>query len=182
MQVKNIILTASTHLGIGDKVRDVIEHRVPFCKEADILLGCYNLVEKEVALDYIPLIMEETFETDTGVIYYSQLTQKVARIIKTQDAWGNDIACTLFPEYLKTQAGKITVRYSYTPTDKTLEDESAFIGRVDERLLVYGVLAEYYLAGGFFEESAVWDKKYKDAVASAYRAKPPKRISARRWI
>ena len=182
MLVKNIILAAATSLGILEKIRDVIECRTPTCQESELLVSCYNLVENEVAREYIPLIMEETFETDTGVIYYSQLSEKAVRILKTQNGFGTDIPCALFPDYLKTQAGKITVRYSYAPKEKTLEDECAFTWRVSENLLVYGVVAEYYLAGGFFEESAVWEKKYKDAVAAAYRAKPAKRISARRWM
>ena len=182
MKVKDIILTASSYLGVEEKVRDFIEHRVPSCKEGELLLRCYNLIEKEVAQDYIPLIIEETFQTETGAVYYNQFSEQAVRVIKTQDSYGNDIACTLFPEYLKTQAGTIVIRYAYKPTDKTVDDDCAFDLRVSQSLLVYGVLTEYCLANGLFEESAVWDKKYKDAVAAAYRAKPAKRISARRWI
>ena len=182
MLVKNIILLAASKIGIADKITAVINKLTPSCKESDLLLSCYNLVENEVAREYIPLVMEETFETETGAIYYSQLSEKAVRIIKTQDGFGNDISCKLFPDYLKTQAGKIVVRYSYAPKGKTFEDECAFTISVSENLLVYGVVAEYYLAGGFFEESAVWERKYKDAVAAAYRAKPSKRIAARRWI
>ena len=120
MKVKDIILTASSYLGVEEKVRDFIEHRVPFCKEGELLLRCYNLIEKEVAQDYIPLIIEETFQTETGAVYYSQFSEQAVRVIKTQDSYGNDIACTLFPEYLKTQAGTIVIRYAYKPTDKTI--------------------------------------------------------------
>lgn len=182
MLVKDIILESAIRLGVDEKVREVIEGRIPMCEEFELLLRCYNTVENEVALDYIPLIIEEQFETETGVIYYEQLSQKPIRIVKTKDAWDNDIKCRIFPEYLKTQAGKITVCYACVPQEKTLEDESAFTQRVSKRLLVYGVLSEYCLASGLYEESAVWEKKYKDAVASAYRAKPAKRITARRWI
>lgn len=182
MLVKDIILESAIRIGVGDKVRDVIEYRTPPCVESDLLLKCYNAVENEVALDYIPLVIEEKFETETGVIYYEQLSQKPIRIVKTKDAWDNDIECGIFPEYLKTQAGKITVCYACIPQEKTLEDESAFTQCVSKWLLVYGVLSEYCLASGLYEESAIWQKKYKDAVASVYRAKPAKRITARRWI
>lgn len=38
------------------------------------------------------------------------------------------------------------------------------------RLFAYGIAAEYCLACGLFEEAAVWDKKYKDALTAAYRS------------
>ena len=66
MLVKNILLGAAAHMGILEKVRPSIEMSAPPCAESELLLRCYNLVENEVALDYIPLICEDTFETDTG--------------------------------------------------------------------------------------------------------------------
>ena len=182
MLVKNILLGAAAHMGILEKVGPSIEMSAPPCAESELLLRCYNLVENEVALDYIPLICEDTFETDTGVVYYTQLSQKIVRVIGVKDGAGNDISFTIFPEYVKGQAGKMTVRYAYMPVEKTIDSEVEFKTRVSERLLVYGVITEYKLAGGYFEEASVWDAKYKDAVAAAYRAKPSKRISARRWV
>ena len=41
--------------------------------------------------------------------------------------------------------------------------------------------AEYCLACGLYEESEVWDEKYRAALAAAYRARPARVLRSRRW-
>ena len=103
------------------------------------------------------------------------------RVVEVRDSFGNAVSYRLFPEYLKTQAGKITVRYAYTPAEKFFPDHSDFTLFASVRLFAYGMASEYWTANGLFEEGAVWDKKYKEAIAAAYRSKPAKRIASRRW-
>ena len=183
MTVLEIIRAAATELGIADDVDDYLEG-VSSVGAADTenLLRCFNLVENELALDYLPLYAEEEFETETGVIYFSEFSRAAVRVVKVTDGYGNETAFKLFPEYLKTQGGKVVVRYTYTPTAKTLTDESEFKTLASVRLFAYGIAAEYSLASGLFEEAAVWDKKYKEAIACAYRSRPSKKIASRRWV
>ena len=182
MTVKEIILAAAQALGIGESVEAYLTG-VSTEAEAETLslLRCFNLVENEVALDYLPLLAEEEMESETGAIYYSQLSREAVRVLGVRDEWGNEAAFTLFPDYLKTQPKKVCVRYTYLPKPKTLEDSSDFTLNASVRLFAYGVAAEYMLASGLFEEAAVWDKKYKDAIKAAYCAKPARRIRSRRW-
>ena len=88
----------------------------------------------------------------------------------------------MFPEYLKTQPQRVCVRYTYLPQKKTLTDTSDFMLHASVRLFAYGIATEYSLACGLFEEAAVWDKKYKDAIKAAYSAKPVRRMRSRRWV
>lgn len=150
--------------------------------ETENLLRCFNLVENELALDYFPLTTEACVETQTGAVYFDELPLAPVRITKVCDAWGNECAYKLFPDYIKTQAGKITVQYSYLPTNKGLDESTDFSLFVSARLFAYGMASEYALSCGRFEEASVWDKKYKDAICAVYRAKPCKKISARRWV
>ena len=151
--------------------------------EADTenLLRCFNLVESALALEYLPLYAEEELVTQTGAVYYDELTRAPVRVLRVRDEWDNLCAFKLFPDYLKTQSGKVKVCYSYLPDAKGLEDKSDFTLQASLQLFVYGMATEYTLSCGRFEEAAVWDKKYKDAIAAAYRAKPCKKMRARRW-
>lgn len=151
-------------------------------KLAEALVRCFNIVESELAVDYLPLLFEEEFETETGVVYYSELARSVVRVVKVTDAWGNEAPFKLFPEYLKTQAGQVKVRYTYAPREKTLSDSSDYLLYASVRLFAYGIAAEYSLSCGYFEDAAVWDKKYKDAIAAVYRKKPCRKIQSRRWV
>ena len=182
MKVKECILAAANQLGIGDEIEEYLDGTSTLGEaDAACLLRCFNLVENELALDYLPLFCEDTLESGTGAVFFSELSQAAVRIVKVTDEWGNELPFTLFPEYIKTQAGKIVVRYTYTPKEKQFEEDSSFALYASVRLFAYGIAAEYATANGSFEEAAVWDKKYKDAIAAAYRSRKAKKIKSRRW-
>lgn len=183
MTVLEIIRAAATELGLADEVNDYLEGNSDNAKaDTENLLRCFNLVENELALDYLPLHAEEELETQTGAIYYSEFSRAAVRVLKVTDGWGNELAFKLFPEYIKTQSDRVRVTYTYTPTEKGFADESEFLSLVSVRLFAYGVAAEFCLSSGRFEEAAVWDNKYKEAISRAYRALPSKKIRSRRWV
>ena len=184
MTVKEIILAAACELGIGEGVESYLAGGSKDAQaesNTKALLRCFNLVENEVALDYLPLLAEEEMTSDTGAIEYAALSREAVRVLSVRDEWGNEVPFTLFPDYLKTQPNKVCVRYTYLPKPKTLEDKSDFTLNASVRLFACGVAAEYALANGLFEEAAVWDKKYKDAIKAAYSSKPARRIRSRGW-
>lgn len=151
-------------------------------RDADILLRCYNIVENEVALDYLPLTAEETIVCDTGALPYTAFLRAPVSILSVTDEYGNKLPYTVFPEYLRTRAGTSVVTYSYSPESKRLCDASEYAARVPERLLSYGVACEYCLISGLYDEALVWDKKYKDALLCAHSASRPRVIRSRRWV
>ncbi|MBQ8309068.1 MAG: hypothetical protein IJX96_04465 [Clostridia bacterium] len=182
MTVKEILKAAAVELGMATEVEAYFDGTYPDGITAVTdLLRCFNLVENELAIDYLPLYAEEEVESDTGAIYFSSLSRSVVRILRVCDEWGNDAAFKLFPDYLKTQGGKVAIRYTYTPKEKTVDGVSDFASNVSLRLFAYGIAAEYSLASGLFEDAALWDKKYKDAITAAYRSNPCRRLRSRRW-
>ncbi len=182
MTVKEILKAAAVELGIADQVEAYFAGDYPDgITEVNALLRCFNLVENELAIDYLPLYAEEEIYSATGAIYFSVFSKPVVRVIHVVDESGNDAPFKLFPKYLKTQGGKVVIRYTYTPKEKTVDGESDFPANVSLRLFAYGIAAEYSLASGMFEDAAIWEKKYKDAITAAYRVSPCRRIRSRRW-
>ena len=181
--VKDAIKLTAELLEMQESVHAYLDGR-DMQGKADVenLLRCFNLVENELALDYFPLHAEEKLRTETGAVYFGELRFAPVRITKVTDGWGNDCPYRLFPDYLKTQAGEITVQYSYLPGEKGLEDTSDFSLFVSVRLFAYGMASEYALSCGRFEEASVWDKKYKDAICAVYKGRPCKKMNARRWV
>lgn len=183
MYIRNIVKTAALELGMYEDILAYEKGENPaFASEAETLLACFNLVENELALDYLPLWAEESFQTNTGTIFYKQFSKKITRVVKVSDKWGNEIPFRIFPEYVAMQAEEVNIRYAYAPEKKGLGDKTDFQLRVSERLFAYGIAAEYSLLKGNFEEAAAWDAKYKEAIASAYRSGKSVRISSRRWV
>lgn len=183
MTVKEILLEAARKIGKYQQVYDYFEG-IDQAGETLVeeLLDCFHTIENELALDYLPLYAEKEIFSQSGAVYFSQLDKAAVRIVSVQDEWGNDLKYELFPQYLKTQQGKIKIRYSYTPEKKSLTDKSDFGARVSARLFAYGMAAEYAVQNGLFQEAGVWESKYKDAIAAAYRATPNKKIASRRWV
>ncbi len=182
--IKDTLRTAAQSLGVGDAVEAYLsgEENAVGKEAVTLLLQCYERVENELALDYLPLLAEEELVSGTGEIVYAQFRYPVARVLCVEDEWGQSIKYRLFPDYLKTAAGKVKVVYAYAPSSKTLDGVSEYKTLVSQRLLLYGVAAEYSLAVGELTAAGVWDKKYKEGVRAAYKASPCKRLRSRRWI
>ncbi|MBO5026919.1 MAG: hypothetical protein J6C79_00165 [Clostridia bacterium] len=184
MTVKECVELAAMQLGIAEDVQAFLSGSgsEEDGKKAALLLSCFNIVENELALDYFPLLAEDTLETSGGVVEFSALQNAAVRVTRVADEWGNSTAFQLFPSFLKTQPGKVCVTYTYTPEKKTMDGVSDFCHSVSARLIAYGMAAEYTMATGAFEDAAVWDKKYKDGIRAAYRLQKCERIRSRRWV
>ena len=76
MTVREVIATASELVGVGEEVKCYLDgDRSKGEGETLALLRCFNFIENEVALDYLPLVAEDTVATDTGRVEYSALTK-----------------------------------------------------------------------------------------------------------
>ena len=182
MKIRDIIATVAQELGLTE-VTTYLQgtNNTTGETETNNLVRCYNLVEGELAVDYLPLYAEDEIWTETGAVFYTELSKKAVRIIAVTDESGNAVSYKIFPEYLKMQPGKMNVRYSYVPAEKGLEDESDYQLCACKHLLVYGMATEYCLAIGLFDEAEVWEKKYRRALKNAYKSKPSVVMRTRRW-
>ncbi len=183
IKVKDVLIAASELLGIAEETVGFLSGEQSEVGERDVatLLNCFQTVESDLALNYLPLVAEEELVSPTGQVPYATLGENAIRILCVEDEWGNSVKYERFPEYIKTQAGKLRVTYAYAPSAKTISGESDYKTEVTKGLFAYGVAAEYALAVGELEAAKAWDKKYKDAVKAAHRARPCKTLRSRRW-
>ena len=184
ISIKDVVLLAAEFVGVKEKVDNYLsgvmddEHQ----RLIDGLVCCYNVVENELAVDYLPLVKEEQMTAKDGKIAYADLSQKAAYIIGVFDERGNAVVHKRMAAWIAVDAGKYVVRYAALPAAKSFSDDSEYSVGVSERMLAYGVAAEYCLHKGLSAESAAWEKKYKKAVAETFRAKEVKTIRAGYWV
>ena len=96
MQVKEAVLLAATQLGIVDKIQECLDYNTTEGKEdLDLLITCFNVVENELALDYLPLYQEEEMQSLTGKINYAMLKRTAVRILQVTDAEDNSLKFTI---------------------------------------------------------------------------------------
>lgn len=183
MKVKDIVLAAAQTLGFHEGVTAYFDRgEETFKREAELLLACFNRVECSLALEYLPLYAEDELLTVTERLEFSSFTYSPVRILSVEDGEGNPIKYKLYPKYLKAQAGICKVTYTYTPDEKGIDGESDYTLLTADSLFVYGVLAEYCMSEGQFEEASVWDKKYKEGIEAAFCGRTCKRLRSRRWV
>lgn len=147
------------------KVRSVIDK----CEELlevsyvrDDLLACFNLVENELSLDYFPLYA--THSCNSHLVYYTEFEYNPVRVVSC------DCKFKLYQEYIESKETITEVKYTYTPYSKGLGDECSYS---EEYLdcLAYGTISEYLCSQGFYEESLLWDEKYKRQIKKMYEVK-----------
>lgn len=140
------------------KVREIIdkcEELLEVNSTKDDLLECFNLVEHELALEYMPLYATHQGNSDT--VYYAEFEYNPVRII------GCNCKFKLYPEYIKAKENITEVKYAYTPNKKELYDECSY-NEEFLKCIIYGTVAEYLLSQGFYEEAAAWNEKYKKEI------------------
>ena len=181
MTVREIVDLAAEELRIAKETTDYFNGSSTAGQaKAELLLTCYNLVENELALDYFSLTKEESVSS-SGKVLFTALKNSPVRILKVTDSNGQDLAYTLYPSYIEVRRGNVKISYVYTPNVKAIDEECDFSGNVSARLMAFGIAAEYCMATGSFEESALWDKKYKDAIEAIREKSKGGRMALRRW-
>lgn len=152
----------------------------PFMLEEEkLLLQAFHTVECELAIEYLPILMEEELES-TGFIDLSCLKEQPLAIQKIVDSRNIAQPFTLTCDGIQTAAGVLKIVYSIYPKEKSLSDKIQIPVQY-YRVLLLGVAAEYAMLGGQFELFNVFDKKYKDAISYACRTKGGI-MKMRRWL
>ena len=183
MKVKEIILSAAVKLGISKGVEAYFSGEDNACeREAELLLEALNTTETDLALNYLPLYAEDVLYTTTGALQYDAFKYSPIRIVEVKNGDGEKVAYKHYPKYLKVEAGEYTVVYTYAPNKKGVDEDCECTGLAPASLLIHGLLSEYCLAEGRFEEASAWDKKYKDGIEAIYKLGSCKRLKSRRWV
>ena len=182
MQLEEAIKICLTYLGDEDASINTQTAQHPKLK---LLVKCANLVIKEIATEYVPLIEEETVEVKDGKITYEGLMHKVAQV-RTVEDFDSGLTSNFYhtPTHCKVvNDGVIKARivYSYIPLDIDIEEECPLPPQVSAKTLALGICAEYSMISGMYEHSVMYSARFKQDMRTAVRKKGEIRIKPRRW-
>ena len=78
MLVKECMELAAVRLGVEDSLQAYYDNcnTLEDAKKVELMLTCFNIVENELALDYFPLLAEDTLTSEGGVIEFSALKKE----------------------------------------------------------------------------------------------------------
>lgn len=129
------------------------------------------MVEAELSLEYCPLTYVENLKLDeTNKVKYSNFTYNVVRVISVFNKDNAEVKFKCFPKSLKVfepGINEICVKYNYIPNNKnSLDDESSYPLIDYFNALMFGVLSEYYLQLGDFENASDYNILYKREISA----------------
>lgn len=182
MQLKEAIQICLTYLGDEDASINTQTAQHPKLK---LLVKCANLVIKEIAGEYLPLLEEEEVEVKDGKIYFEGLLHKVLEVRKVEDLYSSlesDFYHTpAYCKLLNDGVKRARIVYSYTPLDIDIEEECPLPPLVTAKTLALGICAEYSMISGMYEQSVMYSDRFKQDMRTAVRKKGEIKIKPRRW-
>lgn len=184
MKVKNIVRSAAAALDLSGAVKYCDDGDESGKAEAEELLRLYCETEKDVAVNYMPILFEEKTSATDGKIEYAALSKPFLRTAYLLSESGERASYRAYAGYLKTETKKPVIGYAYVPADKTMTDDCEYATGVPAKVFVMGIVAAYYLEKQLFEEAAIYRKQYEASLALVRRVHGVRtggRIRARRW-
>lgn len=185
MTVKEVICDTLRLIGRPDTAEEIEDDSTvdETLRMERALLTYLNAVRDELARGYFPLIAEEAMHSDNGAFAFADFTH-IPHVIKRVCSSGKPVKWRVYPDYLIADAHDIEVRYAFVPAPLKENDEFTFPNyAVSEKLIEYGMAAEFFLVTGDNASSLAWENKYRNEIENLLsHVTVPERIPPRRWI
>lgn len=149
--------------------------------DAVALLNCCNFVLEELYRDYATSLRRTVVESVEGFVNTSEF--KLCKVISLVDAEGNDVKFRYGDGGLYVDKdGKYNLCYARLPSEVAWNDEIVMPSpRITERMLIYGVMREYFAMQGDWNNAQQWDTRFKDALRSSEVKISSMHLPVRRW-
>lgn len=186
MKVNNIIKKAAKILGI-DNVYDYLNGEIELSESISqdvekLLLAC-NIVNGIIASQYVEVIDVINTEVHNGSILVTDFTDKnIIEIKEITNGNGAPIEYKIISGQIFVDASFVNVKFSYFPNDVNIDDTIDYYLKIDEYVFAQGVVGEYLFLKGDFEESYIYDARFKNAISSVLRPKRNIITPSKRWL
>ena len=166
MTVKEILKLVCEYVGERDILSKLDDAEANFTdyeqEKLDVLVKCFNLVNQEVATDYIPLLLKE--EVSEEKILFSSLSKTLVNVYEVKNRFGMNLKFKLYPDYVEVDGKPKTIVYSFLPEDLTLNDDVVCNQRINARVYAYGIASEFLLIYGIGENAEIWEERFKASL------------------
>lgn len=148
-----------------------------------LLIRCANNCLDEITSEYLPLKSEIKVKSTNGSIPYSHIADTVYDVVSVTDSKGERVKFTLMPSRIKVDRDdEYTVLYCTRIQTLEINDEIPSELHLSPRIISYGIIAEYLLVTGFYEEAVTYDTRFKDALKRAISGVRERKVKGRRWL
>ncbi len=151
-------------------------------EKLDLMVQCFNLVNQEIASDYLPFLTKEAVDVDNSILNFSDLSKAVINIYEVKSKFGFNLKYKVYSNCIQIDGHAKSVVYSYLPADKELTSEVEMLNGLSARVYAYGIASEYLLIDGFGENAEIWEDRFKDSLFVLSRKRGEHTLPKRSWI
>lgn len=189
MKVGNVLSTAAFLTGNADLSAKIIAQLKgeevlsgEELKEIEKLIGYYNVTISELSDEYFPLLTGEELKSSDGKFYYDKL-KKVPLEIKSVSSGNAPVSFEVYPTYFTAEKNDVYVTYAYKYENKTdVSQECEYTDTVvSERIIAEGVVSEWLMNDGMFEEAVMWRDRYVNSLKNCLIKRKVGKIKPRGW-
>jgi len=163
MKQKNILDSAAEILGLQET-------------SFPILRRCANLVLANIAVNHRDCEARQTFNVTDGKIEYKDFNKTFLRVKSVSTG-----TYSLFIDFMQVQNGRVEVKYFYVPSFLENLEQSIHIPNLAEQTFVYGVVTEYALISGMFNEAKIWNERFEAGLFGTNEKNKRLKLRAPRW-
>lgn len=151
-------------------------------EKLDLMVQCFNLVNQEIASDYLPFLTKEEIDVKNSILNFSEFEKTVVNVYEVKNRFGTSLRFRLFPNYLEISGHAKSIVYSYLPDDKVLTDNVEMLNGLSARVYAYGVASEFLLIDGLSEDAEIWEERFKESLFVLSRKRGEHVLPRRSWI
>ena len=163
MKQKNILQGAVEILGLQET-------------SFSILRRCANLVLANIAANHRDCEATQTFDVRDGKIEYKDFYKTFLRVKSVSSG-----TYSLFIDFMQVPNGQVEVTYFYIPAFTDDLEEVIHIPNLAEKTFIYGVITEYALISGMFNEAKVWNERFEAGLFGTNERVKRLKVPAPRW-
>ena len=185
MKVKDVVIYTSLFIGekeLASKLEDNSSLTQREQERVDTLVRCFNLVNQEIASDYLPFLYTEKIDVNNSILNFSELEKTIINVYELKGSFNINVHYKEYPSYLEIHGHAKKIVYSYLPEDAELNDDIEFFNGLTARVYAYGMASEYLLCDGLSEDAEIWEERFKESLFVLARKRSEVRLPRRRWL
>lgn len=185
MTVRDILKMVCEFVGereLSQKIADKASLQEREQQKVDLMLNCFNLVNQEIASEYLPFLQKEEVDITDGVLRFDSLKRKVINIYEIKNRFGVSQRFRNYPNFVEVFGKGKWVVYSFLPEDKAIDDEVEEFCGLTGRIYAYGVASEYLLVDGVSDDAEIWEERFKESLFVLSRKRGEHKLPTRRWF
>lgn len=150
-------------------------------EKLDLMQRCFNLVNQEIASDYLPFLTKEEIDVDNSILSFSSLQKTLINVYSVKNGFGRVLKYENFSNYIQIFGHARSITYSFLPDDKGLEEQVEMYNGLSGRIYAYGIASEFLLVDGISEDAEIWENRFKESLFVLSRRRGEHILPARSW-